>query len=125
MTLGRSLVSPGFAGCQGVPVDWRRRTARQRLGIWEPSLSRESSRFSSSGGDQRDAIMHGNGAIEDRRMRVMSVQNMLFSGCIALNAALFAALCFGRPHPGLQAKLFNWVIRSGAKQRTPHLHHSR
>jgi hypothetical protein len=50
-------------------------------------------------------------------MRVMSVESMLLSGCIALNAALFAALCFGRPHPGLQAKLFNWVIRSGGKQR--------
>jgi hypothetical protein len=59
--------------------------------------------------------MHGNGAIEDRRMRVMS-ESILLSGCIALNAALFAALCFGRPHPGLQAKLFNWVIRSGAKR---------
>jgi hypothetical protein len=58
-------------------------------------------------------------------MRVMSVQSVLFSGCIALNATLFAALCFGRPHPGLQAKLFNWVIRSGAKQRTHRLHRSR
>jgi hypothetical protein len=58
----------------------------------------------------------------------MSVLSIVAIVWVALNAAIFAALLFRRPHPEFRRVLFRWVIHGAAKpadrprRRSQHSH---
>ena len=53
----------------------------------------------------------------------MSVLSIVLTGWLVLNGAVFAALLFRRPRPGLRSRLFLWVLRSDHAHRARSLVH--